>query len=268
MVLGSMSLFDHLRAKWKHPDPAIRAQAAASLDDQEVLESLAENDADENVRLAALRALTDDGVVARFAQSAASEKMREAAVEKLKDVALLLRIATSDLSAAVRSRARARCGQATSGAAHLRATLAKLDIGEREAGSSAEFGGTLDEVCQMINRDPRFLINGDVTSEDNDAATAEVRDTTQVGWTTAPRRSSRVVARFVAQTRQPFESVPGAAGATSFCYVKVWRTGADKFELSVEEKQLAATKNAAAWSHASSGGPRADPGSEGTRQPG
>jgi hypothetical protein len=250
-----MSLFDQLRPKWKHSDPAIRVEAVRRLDDQAVLESIVETDPDEKVRVAAIHGLTSQTAIARFAQSAESATVRESAVDRLEDRALLLRIGSLDPSATVRAHARAKCGGTGSASSHLREALAKLQVAERKAAQAAELCGTLDKVCEALSQDPRFFINGGFAPDAEDSGNVQLRDTTQVAWTTATLPSNPVVARFVAQNRQPAGHAAAVAGTTRFYHVKVWRTEEDRFEVLAEEKQFLATQDAVAWSRASSGGP-------------
>jgi hypothetical protein len=249
-----MILFDRLRPKWKHSDPAIRLEAVRRLDNQAALESIVEHDLDEKVRVAAIHALTNQTVIVRVAQSAESVTERESAVDRIEDRAVLLRIASLDPSATVRAHARAKCSDTNSAGSYLREVLAKLQVAERKAAQAAEFCGTLDEVCDALSQDPRFFINGDVTPDEKDLGTAQLRDTTQVAWTTPALHSNRVVARFVAQNRLPTGDASAISGPTRFFHVKVWRTEENRFDLLAEEKQLSATRDAVAWSRASSGG--------------
>ncbi len=254
-----MSLFDQLRPKWKHSDPAVRLEAVRGLEDQTALESIAACDPDEKVRVAAIHALTNQTAIGRIALSAESATVREFAVERVEDQALLLRIATSDPSATVRAHARSKCAGTHSARAHLRETLSKLQIVECRAEQTAEFCGTLDEVCQALSHDPRFFVNGDVGANDEAEGTARLRDTTRVAWAIAALQSDRVVARFVAQPRQSTSAAPAASGLTRFFHVKVWRIAENRFVLQAEEKRFRATHDALAWSRASSGDPDTRP---------
>jgi hypothetical protein len=254
-----MSLFDRLRPKWRHSDPAIRLRAVEQLDDQSILESIVAHEPDDKVRAAAIHALTDKTVIARVALSADSPTMRVAAVERLEDRALLLRIATSDPDATVRARARAKCLDTNSVASYVRGILSKLQVAECKVEQAAEFCGTLDEVCHALSQDPRFFINGDVASDEEDAGTARLRDATRTPWAAASPHSNRVVVRLVAQTRQATGDAPAVSGLTRFFHVKVWRRAENRFELLAEEKQFLSIHDAVAWSRASSGTPNTQP---------
>ena len=249
-----MILFDRLRPKWKHSDPAIRLEAVRRLDDQNALESIVEHDPDADVRIAAIRALTNQTVIVRVALSDESATARELAVARIEDQALLLKIASSDPSATVRAHARAKCEDTNSAVSCLRETLAKLQVAERKSEHVAEFCGTLDEVCQVLSKDPRFFINGNLAHDEEDAGAARLRDTTQVAWAAAALHSNRAIARFVAHTRQPKGDTPAVSGLTRFFQIKVWRTAENQFDVFAEEKQFFATHDAVAWSRASSGG--------------
>ena len=253
-----MSLFDRLRPKWKHSDPAVRLEAVGVLEDQNVLESLAEHDSEQNVRAAAIRALSSPVVIARLALSAELASVRELAVERMDDRSLLRKIASSDPSPTVRACARSRCSDTHSAGAYFREILSKLPVAERKAEQAAEFCGTLDEVCKALSHDPRFFVNGDVASDD-ESGTAQLRDTTRVAWATATSHSERKFARFVAEPRPPTDSESVASGPVYFFHVKVWRTAENQFDLRAEEKQFSSTNDAVAWSRASSGGQDARP---------
>jgi hypothetical protein len=249
-----MILFDLLRPKWSHSDPAIRLEAVRRLADQNALESIVEHDLDAAVRIAAIRALTNQAVIVRVALSDESATAREAAVARIEDQALLLKIASSDPSATVRAHARAKCEDPNSAISYLREILAKLQVAESRSEHLAEFCGTLEEVCQVVSKDPRFAINGNLTHDEEDAGAARLRDTTQVAWAAAVPNPSRVIARFVAHARQPKGDTPAVAGLTRFFQIKVWRTAENQFDVFAEEKQFSATHDAVAWSRASSGG--------------
>ena len=85
-----MALFDRFRQpKWKHADPAIRLEAVNELGDdaQEVLCSLAREDADAGVRRRAVARVEDIGTLASVARSDMDEGVRAEARKLLMDLA-------------------------------------------------------------------------------------------------------------------------------------------------------------------------------------
>src|SRR5262245_20578567 len=98
-----MSFFDRLRPKWKHSDPTIRERGVASLTNQDVLESIVENDPSDAVRLAAVQALTDQDVLAKVARG--STPLAMPAMKKLSDKEVIARVAHSAEQRVVREMA-------------------------------------------------------------------------------------------------------------------------------------------------------------------
>ena len=85
-----MALFDRFRQpKWKHADPAIRLEAVNELGDdaQDVLRSLAREDADPGVRRRAVARVEDIGTLASVARSDMDEGVRAEARKLLMDLA-------------------------------------------------------------------------------------------------------------------------------------------------------------------------------------
>ncbi|MEW6319752.1 MAG: DUF349 domain-containing protein [Acidobacteriota bacterium] len=82
-----MGILDKLRpqAKWKHPDPATRLEGIQELEDtdQDVLATLAREDADARVRRAAAARLADAALLAALVRNETDEEVRAAAVERL-----------------------------------------------------------------------------------------------------------------------------------------------------------------------------------------
>lgn len=191
-----MSLFDWLRPRWKHADPAVRKDVVRGLVDPQLLADIATNDQSDDVRLAAVEAfndqrcleqiagaggefalaafakVSDNSAIARLAQSAESVAVRQRAVERIDDVAVLRCIACADPNAAVRALARAKSPDDSIPRVHLCAVLARLRVTESKAEQVAEFCGTMSEICRALARDPRFFINGRVSADEGDVAGA------------------------------------------------------------------------------------------------
>jgi hypothetical protein len=90
-----MGLLDFLRPKLQHPDPRVRLQALAGLDDHRTLLELARRDDSPRVRLAAVARLEDDALLAEVARDAVALDVRLAAVERIADQRLLAEIIKS-----------------------------------------------------------------------------------------------------------------------------------------------------------------------------
>ena len=269
-----MGFFDRFSRKWKHPDPAVRRAAVATLTDPDRLGEIATNDPGDDVRAAAIGALQDQGALvrlaladlpcaaaagakvtepgglARLAQQAAQPAVRQRAIERITDQAVLLRIAALDTDATLRALARVRAGGTDPAWQYLRGTISKLPVAPRNDAAPAEFSGTLDEVCQALTQDPRFFVNGEVVDEEANV-TASVPDPTQAPWTVPSFPLVRATIRFLAQTRTPWLSATRGDEGTSFYHIKVWRTGEDHYDAVAMNKQLAPNSDPITWSQAS-----------------
>jgi len=87
-----LSILDRFRRQpeWKHPDPAIRAEAVRRLpvsENHDLLVGFAQADADPVVRRAAVRKLADAAIVIALARADEDEGVREAASERLVEIA-------------------------------------------------------------------------------------------------------------------------------------------------------------------------------------
>lgn len=269
-----MSFLDRFRAKWKHPDPAVRRLAVAQLRDQSQLLSIAEEDADETVRLAAVRHLSDDDalaaiaernsplaipalermndrtLIARVAQAAELQAVRELAVERIEDGLTLHRIATSDTDARVRMKARSRRSGPDQMRDFIRTELAKLPSSPHPSVLAADVEGSLDEICHALIADPRFRINGWLDQEVPGLATIRELNAARPA-TTPPLPTSSDRARFLAFKRSASGEPEEAARTNSFFEVTVWRTSADRYQCIVSEKTLRLVPDAAEWGRVS-----------------
>ncbi len=268
-----------MRPKWQHRDPAVRAAAVMALDDQAALEEIVENDADEAVKHAALRRLKDQDVLARIAKSnspfntiafealteprkivevarhAEFPQVRGRAVEKIDDPVVLHQIATQDLDPAVRREAkhrRLRLGADPMGD-FLKNVLSQLQVAETKAERTAEFCGSLDDICGAITTDRRFRING--LAAKDEPAEPGARPHTAADAASGTRTFVEVIAS---------EHGPGATahGNAVHYRIKIWRPAENVFNGTVEQwrgDELRA--DAEAWSR-SSGGDYAAPARE------
>lgn len=260
-----MSLFDRLRPKWKHSDPAVRASAVAHLHDQALLENIADDDPSEAVRIAAVKNLTDQAALARYASGPApvalhamervtdghhlvqialhgqTRAAREMAVERIDDGVLLHRISVCDTDAWVRLKARLKSMEPDHTRDFLRHALDKLQITDVPASGTPEFRGSLLEICRALLCDRRFRINGGV--DDNEINVATIHELSRPLQDKAqpmsgPAPAARTSARFVAFKRGETGEALEVSQAKSYYEIQVWRTGPDAFAGRVEEKQL------------------------------
>ena len=274
-----MSIFNRFRAKWKHPDPAVREAAVATIRDQKILEKLAENDPAENVRAAAIgairdqntlariaagesteavpaiRRLADTKLVAKVAQSAVSSTVREIAVERVDDGVTLHRISTSDTDARVRLKARARLVGPDPVRDFIRSELSKLSPTADFAAQSACFRGTLDEVSASLIGDSRFRINGWLDHEIPGLSTVRSLDAIESPAATTPLSAladrAQQSARFLAFKRAPSGEPEEPATAHVYYEINVWRVDAALYLSGIEEKSLKFVTDAAEWSRVS-----------------
>lgn len=271
-----MSFFDRFRAKWKHPDPAVREAAVPEINDQAVLERLAEHDPVSRVQTAAVLALTDQNALARIAlgsssmavpaarrlqdrkltmkvaQTAVSGAAREIAVERLDDGVALHRIFTSDTDARVRLKARTRLSGPDPVRDFIRAELAKLDPAPTGETPEAGFRGTLEEVSSNLIGDPRFRINGWLDHEI--PGLAEVRRLSaeeNSAPSQPPAEATSQPARFLAFKRDGSGEPEEASSSHVYFEITVRRIDAVAFQSSVEEKSMKLVANAAEWSRVS-----------------
>src|SRR5262249_59633914 len=80
-----MDLIARLRPRWRHPDPAVRAEAVRELpaDEQERLGSIASGDPDAHVRRIAIKRLREVTILERIASGEADPALRDLAVQRL-----------------------------------------------------------------------------------------------------------------------------------------------------------------------------------------
>lgn len=274
-----MSLFDRLRPKWNHSDPAVRAEAVRELDDQGVLEKIAHEDPCDAVRLAAvdrlkvqdvlgsiargstalavpaMKKLTDRSEVVRTANIAEQSIVREMAVERIDDGAILHLIAASDPDARVRLKARTRSPFPDPTRDFIRRRLSNLRPAQRPSEVPAEFCGTLEEICTALIGDTRFKINGGV--EHHDPADATAHDQTKAPFggsaddgVAAPELSTQFLA-----FKRGERGEPAQAGVAAYFQIKVWRTDENVYQCRTIEKLVDVSPDTVTWSRSSSGTP-------------
>lgn len=284
-ALQLMSLFDFLRPKWKHPDPALRERAVRELNDQAALATVVFEDPVDAIRLAAVHRLTDEDALARIARgktalavvamgrladpgaikqvalSAELREVREMAVDRIDDNVTLHRIATSDIDAGVRSKARLKRLGPDQTRDYLRSELSKLQLAQRTAEEMAGFCGTLDDVCASLLGDERFRINGGIdypepriaTIRELGVAAASVATGTAEATGRVPGGAvSADCAKFLAFKRMPVAGREDAAPQNTFYEIDVWRTNQNTFHVRAAEKRLKLVQNPAEWSRVSS----------------
>src|SRR5215831_19173282 len=90
-----MDLIARLRPRWRHPDPAVRAEAVRELraEERERLGAIASSDPDPHVRRIAIKKLEDVAILERVAEGEADHGLRELAAERTREI--LVGIASS-----------------------------------------------------------------------------------------------------------------------------------------------------------------------------
>ena len=264
-----MSVFDLLRPKYKHPDPAVRAAAVANLRDQPQLAEIAANDGDERVRTAGLQQLTNEELRAQIARGsspanvaalegitgpqwlaalarfAESPTVRGLATERLDDVAVLQKVIAHDPDPGVRRRARLQLGTTACLPNHLSVLLANLDVCPPAPGDRVTATGRLEDVCRALSHDGRFEIDAVLTPchDAGPAATQTMPPTDGYGPTTARLE-------LLGHARPE----PAAhAGAMIHYRVKIWRCGDDAYQWSLSERRSELTNDLEAWAKSSRG---------------
>jgi hypothetical protein len=181
-----MALFDRFRQpKWKHADPAIRLEAVNELGDdaQEVLCSLAREDADAGVRRRAVARVEDIGTLASVARSDMDEGVRAEARKLLMDLATdgsneaeaLEALAGLDDERDLAVVARTTDAEAV-GLAALRRLSAPRLIGS-VAGRASEGGLRLAALALMTDPAERLLVA--LNSEHKDVALSALESLTE-----------------------------------------------------------------------------------------
>lgn len=274
-----MSLLDLFQPKWKHRDAAIREQAVLALKRQDVLETVIDNDSNEQVRLAAISKITDESTLARFAVRddaialaamkrltdrkliayvglrSDSRDVRELAVDILDDGVVLHRIANSDTNPRVRLKARKKHTGRDATRDVIQSELSRLQPTATKLEKTPELCGTLDEVSRALVTDSRFQITGSL--EANLPGQASIRELDRGTTGTRPEdpgsRSSAPAARFLALKRIEGQSMEDEAVTRAFYEIEVWRTDENTFHSYTEEKHLDMVINPVMWSSVSNG---------------
>ncbi len=219
-----MALFDRFRQpKWKHADPAIRLEAVNELGDdaQDVLCSLAREDADAGVRRRAVARVEDIGTLAAVARSDMDEGVRAEARKLLIDLATDGRDEAEGLEAlagldderdlAVVART---TGSEAVGLAALRRVSASRLIGS-VAGRAAGGGIRLAALALMTDPAERLLVA--LNSEHKDVALSALETLTDAATLeqVANRAKNKLVsrrARARLREQHPTVDAPAPAG--------------------------------------------------------
>jgi hypothetical protein len=274
-----MSLLDWIRPKWKHRDAVIRERAVLALHNQEVLESIVNDDPSEPVRLAALTRISNQKMLARFAcrhdaialeamkrltdrtlladvaLRATSREVREFAVDVLDDRVVLHRIANSDPDSRVRLKARRKHVGRDPTREVIQGELAKLPLSQPTREKASEFCGTLDEICLALVSDSRFCISGSVdTNLPGQATVRELNSNPAAAPATAAgTESTAPVARLLALKRTDSTGTMDETADRTFFEIAVTRTAENTFHCYTEVKRLEMVLNPRLWSSVSNG---------------
>ena len=219
-----MALFDRFRQpKWKHADPAIRLEAVNELGDdaQEVLCSLAREDADPGVRRRAVARVEDIGTLASAARSDMDEGVRAEARKLLMDLATdgsnepeaLAALAGLDDERDLAVIARTTDAEAV-GLTALRRVSAPRLIGS-VAGRAAGGGIRLAALALMTDPAERLLVA--LNSEHKDVALAALESLTEADALdqVANRAKNKLVARRARARLRDQQPAAAEAPATS-----------------------------------------------------
>lgn len=259
-----MSLLDRFRPRWRHSDPVTRKSALADLADPAVLRRIFEGDPDPEVRRAAFERITEQEYLAHIAkgetelnlraaerlvdqqqlvdvaQRAVSPRVRAAVVPRIEDGEALQRIASLDLDPEVRALAKQRRAGPDGFRDYLQRALAQLEVAQHKAERTAEFCGTLDDVCGALVTSGRYRINAVVTAPGEAPPGAGAKpDFTCV--------------ELLANRADGPASATDERGPRVFYRIKIWRQGDNFYSGAVEERRLEIASNAVAWGDSSKG---------------
>ncbi|MDO8540611.1 MAG: hypothetical protein Q7S40_09275 [Opitutaceae bacterium] len=269
-----MNVFSILRPKYKHPDPAQRAAAVATLTDQLLLSDMVATDDNSTVVTAALHRITDQKIRAQIAKGGGP--MNVAALEGINDPHLLSSIARHAASAEVRGLAVARIDDSRTLAAimahepdpsvrqlarlkhrgadplqlHLKNVLSNLDVAMVAEPTGDAFSGSLDEICTALSSDGRFQIDALVTEpgQHRDAVPAQGETEAMTNPAAAPAPSGWV--ELLAHHRDGGKN-PASPGQSVHFQIKICRRGENQYEWRVSERRVELTNDVASWASSS-----------------
>ena len=231
------------RPKWKNPDPQIRLQAVARLNDDAVLAELALTDENAEVRRAAAQRISDEERLAELAQEntdvnlAALDRLKEQrlivqvarraesadvrcrAVGRIEDPLIVQRISAEDTCPTVRRLAKARLVGPNNMWLFLKAVLTKLEVAQLKALETAENCADLDGICDTLAKDSRFHIHGVV---------GEVIPPTE------PKQAT--VVELLANSVDDPETTD-TLKLSSYYHIEIRRTGENAFGLKVNQRE-------------------------------
>lgn len=263
-----MSLFDRLRPKWQHSDPAVRQDGVRALQDQAILARVAMDEKVEAIRLAAIEKLTDQRVLGQLAcgsesiapaamkrltdraqistaaLSAERADVRHLAVDRIDDSVLLHRIASSDRDPWIRAKARDKRMGPDQKRDFIRGELSKLRLAQSKARDVAEICGSLEDMCSALTGNGPFRVNGGVAAQEFESSPES---------TTKTHAHEIDCAQFLAFKGEPATRAAEAANTHVFYEIMVWRTEDDTFACRAEEKRRTVVQDAARWSRVSNG---------------
>jgi hypothetical protein len=247
--------------KWKHPDPKIRLEAIARLNDAAALVEMAESDQVRDIRLAAVRRLTDSDLlvhlakgrsdiaiealdriadqpdILEIARQAESPEVRARAVTRVEDLQAIQRISTQDTNPMVRSVARARLTGPNTIRRLIETVLTKMAIvAEGGTDGGTRLQANLNGVCEALVGDSRFRIHG---------LLGHVADHTGGAEAAAPSASVETVISGatvleLVGNQNPDHTADDAFRISSYYHIEIRRTGEDAFEVFVQQRESVA----------------------------
>jgi hypothetical protein len=260
--------------KWKHPDPQIRLEAVARLNDAAALVEMAGSDQVRDIRLAAVRRLTDSDLlvhlakgrsdiatdaldrisdqqdILEIARQAESPEVRARAVTRVEDLQAIQRISTQDTNPVVRRMARARLTGPNTVRRLIETVLTQMAI-VAEAGTDCDprLRANLDGVCDALVADSRFRIHGLIGAVADHSGGAEAA---------APSASVEAVISGATVlellgNQNPDHAAEDTYRISSYYHIEIRRTGEDAFEVFVQQRESVAPFPVAGSSGSASG---------------
>jgi uncharacterized protein DUF349 len=213
-----LSILDRFRRQpeWKHPDPAVRADAVRRLaptEHHDLLVGVARADADPHVRRAAVRKLGEPGIVVELARNDEDDGVREAALDTLLDIALGSNAAAAEQAAAALDHPRHLAALARDAAlVSVRADAVRRLSNDRALAALARNAEDPEVRREAVARvtDEAAVLEIALKSEHKDAAVAAVerladRDAIESAAAGARNKAAAKRARAIADARWPHE---------------------------------------------------------------
>lgn len=151
-----MGFFDLFKPKWKHSNPDVRKTALIFIDNQKILEKVAQNDKNEYVRSAAVKKLSNQELLAQIIENDKDYSVREVAVEKLTDMNYVMTLAKTNKCSYVRATAIKKAGKLLGQPFLEKAAETDNDAFVRSA--AVQFLENRDLKIKIAENDPAYLV--------------------------------------------------------------------------------------------------------------